>query len=176
MSWAVDFDVVVGENQILINCGETTVTMLREGVAELARYLDEAPPQGGFRARWRFERDRIALLRRLFPPAYVYGPAADEFRGRFAEGMRADLLGAARRVLASIGDKGSVLYPLAAIDDWIRVLGLTRLLWVRWNETGDPLSTEARIRNAGLFTLLQERLVLALRPDLTALLNGRTNG
>lgn len=170
MSWAVDFDVVVGESQVLINCGETTVTMLRDGIGELARYLDEAPPQGGLRARLRFERDRAGVLERLFPPAYAYGPADNEFRARFGASMHADLLGAARRVLASIGDEGSVLYPLAGIDDWVRVLGRTRLLWVYWNESGDPVSTDPRIRNAGLFTLLQERLVLALRPDLAPLL------
>ena len=172
MSWSHGFDVVVGENQVLINPTELTVTALREGVSELARLLDDAPPHGGFRDRWRFERQRMALLDQLLPPVSDYGPSAQEFIERWGPGLRVELRDAARRVLVSIPDSGPVSYPLAGVDDWIKVLGQARLLWVPRGTRGDTRSDDPRVRNAGLFTELQGQLVTALRPELVEQLTG----
>jgi hypothetical protein len=172
MSWSHGFDVVVGENQVLINLTEHTVQALREGVGSLARLLDDAPPQGGGRDRWRFARERLALLDRLLPPVSDYGPMAQEFLERWGAGLRVELRDAARRVLASIPDSGPASYPLTGVDDWIKVLGQARLVWVPRGVEGDTRSDDAGIRHAGLFAELQGRLVAALRPELAAQLTG----
>jgi hypothetical protein len=65
-----------------------------------------------------------------------------------------------------------VSYPLAGVDDWIRVLGQARLVWVPRGTQGDTRSGDPRLRNAGLFTELQGQLVTALRPELAAQLTG----
>lgn len=172
MSWSHGFDVVVGENQVLINLGELTVSALREGVGSLARLLDDAPPQGGFRDRWRSDRERMALLDRVLPPVSEYGPTAQEFIDRWGAGLRVELRDAARRVLAAIPDAGPASYPLSGVDDWIKVLGQARLLWVPRGVQGDTRSDDAGVRHAGLFTELQGQLVAALRPELAAQLTG----
>lgn len=172
MSWSHGFDVVVGENQVLINLTEHTVSALRDGVGSLARLLDDAPPRGGLRDRWRFERERMALLDQVLPPVSEYGPMAQEFIERWGAGLRTELRDAARRVLAAIPDSGPASYPLSGVDDWIKVLGQARLLWVPRGVEGDTRSADARVRNAGLFTELQGQLVAALRPELAAQLTG----
>jgi hypothetical protein len=168
----MSFDVVVGESQVLINLDEDTVSALRDGVGALARLLDEAPPQGRFRDRWRFDRERMALLDRVLPPVSVYGPSAQEFLVRFGGSLRAELRDAARRVLVSIPDAGPVSYPLSGVDDWIKVLGQARLVWVHRGVQGDTRSSDPQVRRAGLFAELQGQLVTALRPELAAQLTG----
>ena len=172
MSWSHGFDVVVGENQVLINLTELTVSALREGVGTLARLLDDVPPQGGFRDRWRSERERMALLDRVLPPVSEYGPSAQEFLERFGAGLREELRDAARRVLASIPDAGPASYPLSGVDDWIKVLGQARLVWVPRGVQGDTKSSDPAVRQAGLFADLQGQLVTALRPELAGRLTG----
>jgi hypothetical protein len=165
-------DVVVGENQVLIKCDQSLVDPLRQAVVELASYLDYVQPKRKLMDRMRFEAAQRALLGRLFPPVSVFGPTAQEFDARWGDTLRQELLGAAQRVLASLGDDGTIRYQLAAIDDWIRVLGQTRLLWVERSEAGDLASEDARLRGAGLFTWLQTELLVALRPELGAATTG----
>lgn len=172
MSWSHGFDVVVGESQVLLNLTEHTVSALRDGVGTLARYLDDLPAQGGFRDRLMFRRDRLELLDRLLPPVSEYSPSAQEFLARWGNDLRVELRDAARRVLASIPDSGPVSYPLVNVDDWIRVLGQARLVWVPRGTPGDTRSGDAKLRNAGLFAELQGQLVRALRPELAAQLTG----
>src|SRR5437764_790205 len=74
--------------------------------------------------------------------------------------------------LVAIPDAGPASYPLAGVDDWIEVLGQARLLWVPRGVEGDTRSSDAGVRNAGLFTELQGQLVAALRPALAAQLTG----
>ena len=168
MSWSHGFDVVVGESQVLLNLTEHTVSALRDGVGTLARYLDDLPAQGGFRDRLMFRRDRLELLDRVLPPVSDYGPSAQEFLERWGAGLRVELRDAARRVLAAVPDSGPASYPLTGVDDWIRVLGQARLLWVPRGVEGHTRSAETAVRNAGLFTELQGQLVAALRPELAA--------
>ena len=172
MTVRYEFDVVVGESQVLIKCGRNTVAALREAIGELAAYLDYSPPQRKLRDRMKFDATRRALLGRLFPPVSDYMPMAQEFEQRWGDSLRTELFGAAHRVLGSIGDDGTARYQLSEIDDWIRVLGQTRLLWVQRSEAGDPMSEDVRVRNAGLLTGLQTQLVTALRPELAAQLTG----
>ncbi|EWM13405.1 MULTISPECIES: hypothetical protein [unclassified Kutzneria] len=173
MSWSHGFDVVVGESQVLLNLTEHTVSALREGIGTLARYLDDGPQQsGGFKDRLMFKRERLELLDRLLPRVSDYSPMAQEFIDRRGNDLLVELLEAARRVLASIPDSGPVRYQLAGVDDWIRVLGQARLVWVPRGTPGDSRSGDPRLRNAGLFTELQGQLVTALRPELAAQLTG----
>jgi hypothetical protein len=166
------FDVVVGESQVLLNLSELTVAALREGIGTLARMLDEAPPQGRFRDRLRFDRERLTLLDRVLPPVSDYGPSAQEFLARHGVGLREELRDAARRVLASIPDSGPASYPLSGVDDWIMVLGQARLVWVPREVEGDTRSSDAAVRRAGLLADLQGQLVTALRPELADQLTG----
>jgi hypothetical protein len=101
-----------------------------------------------------------------------YSPSAQEFLARWGNDLRVELRDAARRVLASIPDSGPVSYPLVNVDDWIRVLGQARLVWVPRGTPGDTRSGDAKLRNAGLFAELQGQLVRALRPELAAQLTG----
>ncbi|GAA3437248.1 hypothetical protein [Kutzneria kofuensis] len=167
-----EFDVVVGENQVLIKLSENAIPVLRDSIGRLVAYLDHAQPKRKLRERLRFDREQRALLWRLFPPVSDYGPMNQEFEERWGGVLHAELFGAAQRVLASIGDDGTARYQLSAIDDWIRVLGQTRLLWVQRSETGDMMSEDDRVRSAGLFTWMQTQLVYALRPELAAQLTG----
>jgi hypothetical protein len=163
-----EFDAVVGESQVLIKCSADAVAALRDGVGQLAEMLDYAPPKRPLRERMRHDMARRSLLRRLFPAVSAFGPMSQEFDDRWGDILRTELFGATQRVLGSIGDDGTARYQLAAIDDWIRVLGQTRLLWVERSETGDPESEDVRLRRAGVFTWMQTRLITALRPELEA--------
>ena len=166
MTVRYEFDVVVGESQVLIKLSEDLVPVLRTNTAALAASIDYAQPKRGLLDRRRFDRTQRALLCRLFPSASDFAPLAQEFDVRWGQHLRTELFAAANRVLASIGDDGSVSYPLDAVDDWIRVLGQTRMLWVHRTITGDPMSEDVRVRSAGVYTWMQQRLISALRPEL----------
>ena len=112
------------------------------------------------------------MLFRSLPPVSDYGPTAQEFLARWGNDLRVELRDAARRVLASIPDTGPVSYPLSGVDDWIRVLGQARLVWVPRGTKGDTRSDDPGLRRAGLLADLQGQLVMALRPELAAQLTG----
>ncbi|EWM13407.1 hypothetical protein [Kutzneria sp. 744] len=161
-----EFDVVVGENQVLIKLGEDVVPVLRSGIGALAAYIDHAQPKRGLLERRRFERTQRALLARLFPSVSDYAPLAEEFDVRWGEHLRTGLFAACHRVLASITDDGTATYPLDAVDDWIRVLGQTRMLWMHRSSAGDVESEDLRLRTAGVYTWMQQQVIVAVRPEL----------
>jgi hypothetical protein len=166
------FDVVVGENQVLIKLSENLVPVLRTNIGALAASIAYSQPKRGLLDRRRFDRTQRGLLCRLFPSVSDFAPLAQEFDVRWGQHLRTELFAAANRVLSSIGDDGTVSYPLDAVDDWIRVIGQTRMLWVHRTITGDPMSEDVRVRSAGMYTWMQERLILALRPELKAVAQG----
>jgi hypothetical protein len=107
---------------------------------------------------------RSRVRERLFPPAYESRARQREYEQRHGAAGRADLLAAARRVLDLLGGQPPVRTPVTEADDWIRVLGVTHLLYTHRDT---PLNTDTpRAVLASFFVAAQHDIVVALRPEL----------
>lgn len=100
----------------------------------------------------------------IFPPAYRSSVLSSRFELRHGAASRADLWSAAERVLAALDGQGPIRVPVAAADDWIRVLGTARFLYVdRRDRPGRAPDAAAMSAFLGH---VQLQIVMALRPEL----------
>jgi hypothetical protein len=108
----------------------------------------------------RWSRRRRAIRARLFPPAYRQPEMQEDYLRRHGAAAKADLLAAARRVLAALAGDQPVRCPVDESDDWIRVLGVTRLLYT---PRDTPLVDGT---TAGYLAWAQHHVLITLRPAL----------
>ncbi|MFC0437233.1 hypothetical protein [Kutzneria buriramensis] len=114
--------------------------------------------------RRRHSKAHRQTLDRLFPPAYRSSVLSARFELRHGAAIRADLWSAAERVLAVLDGPGPIRVPVDAADDWIRVLGTARFLYVdrrdRPGRAPDGAAMSAFLGD------VQLRIVTTLRPEL----------
>jgi hypothetical protein len=101
---------------------------------------------------------------RLFPPAYRSSIRSSRFEFRHGAEIRSDLWAAAERVLARLGGDNRIPLPVADAEDWIRVLGAARFLFVDRKDRPGP-DPEAAAKSDFL-AAVQWEIVTTLRPEL----------
>ncbi|AHH94621.1 hypothetical protein GCM10010174_54310 [Kutzneria viridogrisea] len=153
-----DIELFVDEETVYLKLSEQARQTLREAVGWLLHYVGPWPEGQKFLERLRYPGQRMSMLARMFPQAYPYGPTAAEFHQRFGELLRFNLVSAAQRLLASLDGPGPVRCDLDAVDEWVMVLGQTRLVY-------GPRERPA-VEVAAWLTRVQQELVLAVQPEL----------
>ncbi|MFI9380616.1 hypothetical protein [Kutzneria sp. NPDC052558] len=131
-----------------------SVAVLRRTVGVLVAELDGN--------RWSLSRRRV--LNDLFPPAYKSRREQAEYEKRHGNAAKADLLAAARRVLAALDGPWPPRYPAADADDLLRVLGVGRLLFT--DRDTPPNTDTQRAVVAGYLSAVQHDILVTLRPEL----------
>ena len=151
------FTAELDGDDLVFTLAAGAVGPVRTAVELLADHLED---------KWinHWSPQRRVVRKDLFPPAYRSRAAQEEYEQRHGAAMKADLLAAARRVLDALAGSRPMRCPAAASDDWIRVLGVARLLYTH-RQT--PLSNNTqRARMANLLTAMQHEVLVVLRPEL----------
>ncbi|WP_026065609.1 hypothetical protein [Actinoalloteichus spitiensis] len=129
------------EGRVVLTMSEDTAEVLRHLVVELATELAAPRPPSAPARRWWQHRDDQDLEYRLFPAVHPDPVVEARFGDERRAALRAEVLAAARRVLA-VGSFSEVRIDPAEVPDWIAVLGHAQLRLAR----RDDLRVAARAR------------------------------
>ncbi|AUS78128.1 hypothetical protein C1701_06785 [Actinoalloteichus sp. AHMU CJ021] len=129
------------DGRVVLTMSEDTAEVLRHLVVELAAELAGPSRPAAPARRWWQHRDDQDLDRRLFPAVHPDPVVEARYGDERRAGLRAEVLAAARRVLAA-GGFAEVRIDPAEVPDWISVLGHAQLRLAR----RDDLRVAARAR------------------------------
>jgi len=152
------FTAELDGDELVLTLAADAVQPVRTAVELLADHLED---------KWvnQWSPQRRVVRKDLFPPAYKSRTAQEQYEQRHGAAAKADLLAAAQRVLAALAGSQPMRCPADASDDWIRVLGVARLLYTHRDR---PLSNDTlRAQAANFLSAMQHEVLIALRPELT---------
>jgi uncharacterized protein DUF2017 len=163
--------VVAVPDGVMVDLSDDALTVFRQVLKYLVGLLERGDVLTSRRHALRLGRPASAenVLAQMFPDAYADATSATGFRQRHGPAMRAEVLAAARRLLAWDGAAPAYLSG-QDVDDWLMVLGVAQFLFVsrrRWLLTSPPGAPTQR-----WVTYLQDQLVTALCPQLRAEVGG----